>query len=132
MDGGNQPGIAILKACRALNPRMILLLHESKEFYDEVIPTFKSVTNDEYLLYQTTVKQCIGDYSLLDSEKAASLFWQNNRTKLPTLFSIYSVVCKLSVNSADTERSFSRLKRILSKNRLSLSQESVRQLVFLN
>ena len=47
VDGGNQPGIATLKAARIFDPATATLLSSAKEEYDSHIPSFKDVSMQE-------------------------------------------------------------------------------------
>ena len=51
VDGGNQPGIALLKAVRIFDPASATLLSSAKEEYDSHIPGFKDVSRQEFELY---------------------------------------------------------------------------------
>lgn len=134
IDGGNQPGIKVIKAARIFNPLRVLLLTDgyTKKDLDAVLPGFMEVTSVEYDLYLATVSKALAESQVRDIDTYTGAFWAANAQTLPMMYSFYRIYSRISSSSADTERSFSRLKMILRKNRESMTESTLRSLLFLN
>lgn len=134
IDGGNQPGIAILKAVRVFSPVKVNLLNLSdRSVYDDTIPGFQEVTNHELKQYVELAGREIAQTSnaLEDTRNYIHLFWLNHTATLPKLAKLYYIYNNASCSSADTERSFSKLKKLLRADRQNLTTENVAKLAFL-
>lgn len=133
VDGGNQPGIALLKAVRVFSPVKINLLNLSdRTVYDLAIPGFKNVPTDELLRYKQLAGRDIAEVNDMKSiREFIHQFWSNQVESLPNLAELYYIYNNASYSSADTERSFSKLKKLLRADRQNLTTENVSKLAFL-
>lgn len=132
IEGGSQPGIKILKAARIFSPEKVLLLENDKSLYDAAIPSFSTVSEDEYKLYLELARKEVTNALPKDPVMFTAAFWIANSKSLPNLYALYKIYRAVSSSSADTERSFSKLKQILTSKRQSLMPGTLKQLVFLN
>lgn len=135
VDGGNQPGIKVLRAARVFNPSHAAgVMTDERKLYDAALPGFQDCNQDEFRLYIELAKRVVSDNadSNTDSHDFVNAFWRCKKEILPTLYSLFCIYKNVSSSSADTERSFSRVKSILSPKRMSMSQDTLRFLTFLN
>lgn len=121
---GAQPGIAFLKACRVFNPITIPLLSKHKPDYD-AIPGFREIPDDKFKLYfEILAPEAISASDL-------SMLWSSLHERVPNLSKSAKTYAFLVTNSADAERSFSLYNLALACRRHSLSEKSIKALVFL-
>lgn len=125
-----QPGIHFVKACRIFKPQNTVLLSRCKQEYSS-IPGLSSISDDEFAKYTNV----IGPEAIQNSSNANPLdvltFWKSVADRLPGLSILAKMYLFSVATSSDAERSFSKYNQILSPQRLSLSEESLRMLEFL-
>lgn len=61
-----------------------------------------------------------------------SVFWQRNRTILPTLYNLTLVIFAIPVSSADAERSFSVSGCLLRANRAKMNPHRAHKMLFVH
>lgn len=110
-------------------------MDKNREVYDTAIPGFSSsVTKAEFDKYIGLAKSELGEsYNhAANTQDFTHAFWVSKAESLPELYKLYSLYKNLSTTSADTERSFSKLNNLLSNKRMSLTEQTIQQLAFLN
>lgn len=135
MDGGNQPGIGVIKATRVFNPLKVnLLAHtQTRDLYNDSIPGFSEVSYKEFQMYLRKADHATSNLSNENDNKGIIIsFWASNKCSLPRPYHLYRVYSRLGSNTADVERSFSQLKILFSAQRQRLTGESLKQLASLN
>ena len=130
-DGG-QPAIKFLKAVRILDPSRVCVVSHSFDEY-LVIPGFDDVPKGEFDLYVEKLApeavQVAG--GLWATDKSVELFWNSMGERLPKLSLIARTYINAVCNSADAERSNSLYNLILDNRRRSLTEDSIKSLLFL-
>lgn len=125
-----QPGIHFVKACRIFKPQNTVLLSRRKQDYS-AIPGIEQISDDEFAKYINV----IGPEAVQNSSDINPLdvltFWKSVGDRLPGLQILAKMYLFSVTTSADAERSFSKYNQILSPQRLSLSEETIRMLEFL-
>ena len=128
MDNG-QPGLEFLKQCRLLNPKRLAVISKNKIDYT-AIPGLQNISDEEFNLYVNIYGPAAVNASvsgIIDLD----LFWSGMGDKIPNFSKIAMAYKDLVTSSADAERSNSLYKLILGARRRSLSEESLRALLFL-
>ena len=134
---GIHPAIRFLQDVRFFNPVTSL---EFEEKPDLTIPGFNDIPAGELLLYREKARKFsfgkINDSSTKVKqleEKIMCLrdFWLANEEVLPTLSALVLCYGFLFSTSADVERTFSKYNSLLADDRKSLSDESLKKILFL-
>ena len=129
-DEDGQPALSFLKSCRIFNPMRVSVLSPSKDDYLS-IPDFSTVPMNEFNLYlEVLAKEAVlanAGKPLFDTD----VFWSGVQDRVPTLASLALRYKDAITNSADAERSNSLYNIVLSDRRRFLSEESLKELVFL-
>lgn len=127
---GSQPAIQFLKACRIFNPKNTVLLSTRKIDYSAV-PGFDRVTDEEFLKYVNVLSveavRNSSDVKPLDILN----FWKSIGDRAPQLAKLAQMYLFSVTTSADAERSFSKYNQLLTPQRTSLSESTLRMLEFL-
>ncbi|XP_025049927.1 uncharacterized protein LOC102377462 isoform X1 [Alligator sinensis] len=113
-----QPAIDFLCAVRALDPKQIGAVYTD---YETVKPELKlsNECNVEWPVYLGIVKDGFADI------EDPIQFWMAIEDRVPNLAKYAVVLLQLTVNSADVERSFSKLGVLFSAQRQRLKDENV-------
>ena len=75
VDNGNQPGIKVLKAARIFDPSKLLLLNiDARTDYDDALPGFKAVSNEEWTMYKHLVEKEISNGAPSESDVFVKAF----------------------------------------------------------
>ncbi len=124
-----QPAIDFLKQCRIFNPRRLALISTVKADYT-AIPGMQDVPDQEFRAYveihgPAAVAASVSGLVDLD------LFWIGIQDILPNLSRIAIIYKDVVTSTADAERSNSLYKLVLNARRRSLSEKSLRALLFL-
>lgn len=127
--GEGQPGIEFLKQVRLFNPAKITLMPREQCLYT-ALPGIGNVTADEWSLYfdvlaPEAVRSSV--CGIIDTDT----FWVGQMERLPMLAKIAIAYKDAVTNSAQVERSNSIYNVILGARRRSLSEQSIRCLLFL-
>ena len=129
MTPARQPAIHFLMECRIFNPaRVVVLSHNVKDFSH--IPPFDMVPEDEFQKYVTNLAPAAVAPGFDGNHDAIQLFWNSMGDRLPNMASIVLRYLNAISNSADAERSFSLYNMIVTNRRRSLSQKSIKALVY--
>jgi len=125
-----QPGINYVKACRIFKPQNTVLLSRHKEDYSAILG-FAQISDDEFAKYINV----IGSQAVQNSTDINPLdvltFWKSVCDRLPSLHTLAKMYLSSVTTRADAESSFSKYNQILSPQRLSLSEDTIRMLEFL-
>ena len=127
---GVYPSLQFLHDVQFFNP------HRALEFLEEpqlIIPGFENVPATELHLYREKCRQF--DNTTIEDLKLRILrvldFWRANLETLPVLATLAMDYRFLFATSADAERSFSYLRKLVSKERKGFKEETIVKLLFL-
>lgn len=127
---GGQPAIKFFNQIRVFNPSRLDLMPNDKDHYS-AIPGFNSVPCEELDLYFKILgPQVVGANPCITFSNIRN-FWNGLQDRVPVLASLAMKYILCPTNSADVERCNSIYKLIHSGRRRSLSEESLKCLVFL-
>jgi len=134
---GSQPAIQFLKACRIFNLTSTVLLPTMKMDYS-AIPGFDHVTDEECLKYVNEFLKYVNKLSVEAVRNAFDVkssdilnFWKSIVDRVPQLAKLAQTYLFSVTTSADAERSFSKYNQLLTPQRISLSELTLRMLEFL-
>lgn len=119
---GKQPAMPFFEACRILDPQQLPLISNDRTKYLDVLPELRDCT-DEWSTYLS-----IASTSLTKSPQE---FWNALCTRLPKLSQAALTLLAVPPHSVDVERSFSKVKMLLTPQRRRLTEENVERLVML-
>jgi hAT family C-terminal dimerisation region len=129
---GGQPAIKFLKAVRIFDPARVCVIRHHADDY-KIIPGFESIPRHEFGLYvdRLTPDAVAVAGGLWSTDRDAEIVWQSMRERLPCMARLALTYINAVCNSADAERSNSLYNLILDNRRRSLSEESIKALLFL-
>lgn len=130
-----QPGLNFIKLVRIFDPMkaryLNLTINDLKS-----LPRISSISNDQekFMDLKFEYQSYINDLKrepLLERPESLFVFWSENHEKYPILSKIALCYLSIPISSAQVERSFSILKKIITPERQSLTVQNLKILVFL-
>ena len=123
-----QPAIKFLKQLRVFNPKKVPYLPQKLDEY-ESIPGMGTVPASEFAIYLNLATELMNLEGF--SHKDICAYWKSISDRVPSLAQVALTYVNCPISSADAERSFSLYNILLDARRRSLSEQSIRSLLFL-